>query len=192
MATLSSDALISTETLQDYLGVSGELWDSDENDFAINLINAASDRANTLTHRKLASRTHTSVKLDGSGRDIVVLPEYPVTAISELRIDTAREFGASSIIDSDDYEYYEDGRLFYPYIFPHARRCVQVTYTAGYTTVPYDLQQAIVEACAYVWKRMKSRSIGTRSTTADGVTTQYEIDIPMPAMRVFTSYRAMR
>jgi len=192
MADLSSDALVSVATLESYLGVSGETWDSDEQDFGINLINAASARANVITGRQLASRTHTDIILDGSGRDIVVLPEYPVTDVAELRVDTARSFGATSVIDTDDYEYYDDGRLCYWSGFPLARRCVKVTYTAGYATVPYDLQQAVVESCAYTWKRYRSRSIGTRSITADGVTTQYEIDIPIPAMRVFESYRKVR
>lgn len=191
MATLSDDALVTTDTLESYLGVSGESWDTDETDFAINLINAASARANNITGRELASRTHTDIILDGTGRDIVVLPQYPVTDVSELRIDVSREFGSSTVVDTDDYEYYEDGRLFYHSYFPLDRRCVKVTFTAGYTTVPYDLQQAIAETCAYMWKRLKSRAIGTRSITADGVTTQFEIDIPLPAMRVLQSYRSM-
>ena len=67
-----------------------------------------------------------------------------------------------------------------------------ITYTAGYVTVPPDLEHAVIESIAYLWKRLRSRAIGTRSVTADGVTTQFEIDIPIPAMRVFQSYGRTR
>jgi len=188
---LSDDALIDWDTLARYLGEPTD-FDSADEQFGIRLINAASARANTITKRKLASREYTDLILDGNGADMLLLPQWPVTVITEIRIDSARDFGDDTVLDSDEYGSYGDGRVFILGYLPSARRCVMVTYTAGYVTVPDDLQDAVIEAIAYTWKRTKSRSIGTRSTTADGVTTQYEIDIPIPAMRVFETYRKMR
>jgi len=192
MADLTADALISVETLEEYLSLDGDVWGAEDHDFAVGLINAASQRANTLTARKLKSREYADVRLDGTGSDILLLPEYPVTAVSEVRIDSSRELGDDTILESDEYEYYEDGRLYVPAGIPRSRRCVMITYTAGYVTVPPDLEHAVIESIAYLWKRLRSRAIGTRSVTADGVTTQFEIDIPIPAMRVFQSYGRTR
>lgn len=186
MVELTDDALVTWEYVQSFLGDVSDPFDADDREFGIGLINAASSRANDIARRKLRSRTAT-VKLDGTGTDIVMLPEYPVSAVASVRVDITRAFPTSSAIT--DFDFYDDGRLFVPARVPSVRRCVQVTYTAGYNPVPHDLMQAVVEVVAYSWKRLRSRAIGTSSVTADGVTTQFEIDIPMPARRVFESYR---
>lgn len=186
MAVLTDDALVTWEYVQGFLGDASAPFDADDREFGIGLINAASSRANDIARRKLRGRTAT-VTLDGTGTDIVVLPEYPVAEVTDVRVDITRTFPDSSAITG--FDYYEDGRLFVPARVPAQRRCVRVAYTAGYDPVPHDLMQAVVEVVAYSWKRLRSRAIGTSSVTADGVTTQFEIDIPMPARRVFESYR---
>lgn len=189
-STLSADALTTWERLYTSLTVHETLTD-DDREYAEGLINAASSRANSITHRKLASRTYTEEKLDGTGSDMIRLPQFPVSAISDIRIDTAREFAADTALDADDGEYFiysEDGMVLVPSGIPRVRMCVRVSYTAGLDPVPDDLQDAIIQAVVYSWKQRRSRALGTRSITADGVTTQYEIDIPMPAMRVIQSY----
>lgn len=187
-STLTADALVSWETVKVYLGTANDPLDEDDREYTEGLINAVSARANMITGRKLKSRTAT-VTLDGNGRDIILLPEFPVDSVAEVRIDTKREFGDETIVAAGSYDVYEDGRLYVEPRVPFARRSVRVTYTAGFDPVPDDLQQAVIESVAYSWKRLRSRAIGTSSITADGVTTQYEIDIPIPAKRVFESYR---
>jgi hypothetical protein len=190
MATLSADALVTWEYLAEHLKQKSELVNADTHAFGVGLINAVSARANTLTRRKLKSRAYV-ITLDGNGSDVILLPEYPVTGVAELRIDTAREFGDETIIDLGDYEVYDgDGRLWYPAGFPRARRSVKVSYTAGYINVPEDLQLAVVEAVAYTWKRMRSKSVGALSvSTGDGMTTQYEPELPTSAYKAFLAYR---
>jgi len=186
---LSANALITFDRLEADMGP----LDIDDYAVAIRLINAVSARANTITRRKLKGRTYSDVTLDGTGSDLILLPQYPVTAVSEVKVDSARAFGAATVVDTDDWEYDGDtGELFIWTKTPKVRRCVRVSYTAGYVTVPDDLQYAIVEAVAYSWKQLSSKTIGTRSITGDGITTQYEIDIPIPAMRVIESYTKER
>lgn len=188
--TLSTDALITFDRLESDMGEALGTFGADDKDVAVRLINAVSARVNTMTRRKLASRSYTDVTLDGPGSNIVLLPQYPVTDVSEVRIDTARVFADSSVVSSDYYEYDGDtGELFVWTWIPRYRRCMRVSYTAGYTTIPDDLQHAVVQAVAYSWKQYASKKIGVRSIVGDGITTQYEIDIPIPAMRVIESYR---
>lgn len=186
--TLSDDALITWNRLMaDLKG--GETYDAEDRDRGIRLINAVSSRINGMTMRKLASRTYTNQILDGTGGETLVLPQYPVTAISAIRVDSSREFGSSTILDSDDYDWDEDSGIVYIWgATPAAPRCVKITYTAGLTPVPDDLQQCVVEAVLSVWRKVMSKSVGVQSITGDGVTTQYEIDFPIPAMRVIDRY----
>lgn len=188
--TLSTNALITFDRFEADMGEALGTFSAEDKDIAIRLINAASTRANTITRRKLASRSYTDVTLDANGGEVILLPQFPVTAFSEVRVDSARSFGTSTIISSSNYDYNEDtGELFVWTGFPRARRCVRVSYTGGYATVPDDLQHAIVEAVAYAWKQLATKKIGVQSITGDGITTQYPIDIPIPAMRVIESYR---
>lgn len=185
------DALVSWATARIYLGTTSDPLADEDQLYTEGLINAASTRANAISGRLLAQRTQTII-LDGPGGEIVVLPQFPVASITEVRIDTLRAFGSDTIVAATDYDFYEDGRLWVTIGTPEARRSIQVTYTAGFDPVPDDLQIAVIESIAYSWKRLQSRSIGTQSITADGVTTQFEIDIPMPARRIFESYRDFR
>jgi len=187
--TLSSDALITWDRLKAELETSG-FFDSDDRDRGIRFINAVSRRANSITRRKLKSRTYTDATFDGTGDDHLVLPQYPVTAVSAVSVDITRAFAATAVLDSDDYEYDEDTGILYIWIgTPKFKRCVRVTYTAGYVTAPDDLQDAIVQAVAYSWKKSVSKSFGVQSITGDGVTTQFEIDLPIPSMRIIESYK---
>jgi len=185
-----AEALITWEELLLTMDPNNELDETDRA-FGETLIEAISARANQITKRKLASRTYTEEVLDGEGGTMLVLPEYPVTTVTSLYIDTARTFGSDTLQTADDdyYLYSGSGKIFVPAGIPTARQCIQITYTAGLVTVPGNLKEAVVLAFAYIWKQRSSRSLGTRSITADGVTTQYEIDIPMSAMRTFESFR---
>jgi hypothetical protein len=83
--------------------------------------------------------------LDGRNLATILLREYPVTAISEVRVD-------DEVIDADDYTVDEWGRLIrldgcWPRCDP---RNVKVSYTAGFTTVPEPLKLAGALLCDYL------------------------------------------
>jgi len=50
-----------------------------------------------------------------------------------------------------------------------------VTYTAGYSTVPADLQFACFETVLSTLKRTTSNSMGTKDSNKDGTNTTYEV-----------------
>lgn len=156
------------------------------------LIDAVSVCANKITGRRLASRTFTNLLLDGSGTGELVLPEFPVASFTSLYIDTARAFGASTLIASTEYDILTDAgivRLFSG-VFPRGYSVIKITAALGYTPIPYDLELAVLDCVAWNKKRVASEIFGVKAITTDQqVTSQYEIDIPLSARSVFELYK---
>lgn len=184
-SVLASHALVSWEFAQDLLGLN----DSEQTQFE-RLINAASATANRIGRRVFAATDYT-VQLDGNGSQRILLPEYPVNSVTELNIDTEWSFAAGTI-ETDYLLYSEQGEIFRKYAeFPDHPQCVKVTFNAGFTEVPDELELAVIEVVAFNASRVANRGgrIGTKSFEANNaVTTTYELTVPVNAQRVFEYY----
>lgn len=91
--------------------------------------------------------------LDGSGTDELLLPRWPVTVISEVKYDrggyygqptSGTPFGTDSVLTQGTDYYWPTTdrrrRLLVRAAGWHGLGSVKVTYTAGYSTIPGDLQ----------------------------------------------------
>lgn len=182
---LNANALIDLAYLNSMRSKAVETADES---FAEELINQASAMAERYCGRVLASQSVTSV-VDAPGGTALILPEYPVSAVTSVFIDTAREFGAATEV-TDYYLEAPTGILFRDTGFGSGRRVVKVIYTAGYATVPADLSQAIVELVQWLWGRQRSQSVGIRvSRGIDGVETEHELTMPLATQRALERYR---
>lgn len=180
---LASYALVSWDTVKEQLEI-----DESEKTRAELVINAASETANRYAQRTLGAADYTE-DIDGTGTRSIFVTQFPVNSVTAAYIDDDRAFGSDTEVT--DYVLYDDiGKL----TRPDARwtkgvRNVRVEYNAGYTTVPYEVQLAVLEVIAYNWRRRASQSIGVRSMSGDGVSTEFELTVPTNAQRVFESYR---
>jgi len=119
----------------------------------------------SYTNRKMMAATYFNdidySYLDGNGLRYIYLPLYPVSYVSEVNIDSARDFGSGTALNPSDYFLYsssgkvvsEAGK------FSSGRRNVKIGYTAGYAPIvggthdsavstyplPYDLRQVMIE-----------------------------------------------
>lgn len=186
---LDANALVSWQYVKDILGL-----DASEQAATENLINAASASANRFTNRLLAARDHVRI-LDGSGRPELLLPEYPINSIARLCIDVTRVFSADSEVTAYLFDA-ETGQLIYEAGFPEAWQCVKVEWNAGYvpgSTVPTDLQLAVVEIVDWYRNRIRGDAIGIRAIqNPDGIMTQFELDLPLSARSKLGSYVKVR
>lgn len=182
---LGPDALTDFATVKARLP---QVLDTDQSEIEA-LIDAASALANQYARRRLAAREYT-VELDGSGRDTLVLPAYPIGEVSAVYIDSARAFPDASAV-TDYVRYDDEGILYRAAGWPAEKKNVRVVYTAGLDPVPADLRDAVLEVVAYNLRRFRGDAIiGVKSMSlSQGLTTQYELTIPVNAQRVFESYR---
>ena len=188
-SVLNDDALLSWEFVKETLEFSEE-----QKTFVEKIINAASKTAARITKRRLKAETYTQL-YDGNDSESMLLEHYPVNSITSLKIDTSREFGDDTEIESTYYRCEEGSGIIRLYNdrFPDKIDCIQVVYNAGYENIPDDLQLAMLEIIKFNSTRIKSHGIGIKSEhTAEGMDITREITIPQNAWRTLELYEDKR
>ena len=137
-------------------------------------INSSSQYLEGATDRKLKSQSHTELR-HGRAGNIILLRQYPATAISELAIDQTCKFtDPNTIISSDDYIICDDGNsiLYINCLFPSGYNNVRIKYTAGYTAIPTDLEMACLWLVHFYYRIRETQDIGrtTKSKMDESIT----------------------
>lgn len=129
---------------------------------------------------------------NGNGKTAQFLRNGPVTAVAAVTINgvtvplaPALTPGASqgTGFSFDDLQVYLTG-----WEFCRGYRNVQVTYTAGYATVPFELAQGCIEVVAD--KFQKRTRIGQVSKTLNGEVVAFSLkDVPAEVLTIMQQYR---
>jgi hypothetical protein len=109
-----------------------------------------------------------AVTLDGNGRESLLLPVWPVTAVTSVELD------GELLIDGTDYSWSEAGmlrRLGYA-CWPDRLRCIDVVYSHGFGLdlegIPQDVQEAVIDQARTMFTvvpGVQSRAVGGQSVT---------------------------
>lgn len=177
--------LATRASVKEHLGISATTWDA-HIDTLITRVSAAIERD---LARVFASANYTEY-YDGDGSRALVLRHFPVTGITSIHVDNAREtYNATTLVDSDDYTYDSDsGIVTFDARLARGNKNVRVVYTAGYATVPADIALACVLWVAHLWNRRKSQ--GATSEGMGGYSVGYEIAaIPIEVEKLLLPYR---
>jgi hypothetical protein len=185
--SLQPYALTDWATVKSLLNLS-----DDQQSFTELLINSASLKANNLTNRYLKAQVKEELF---DGQNLLILSDYPVNTLTDIRLDPLRAFAENTIISSSNYVLYEkEGivKILYT-IIPRLPLCLKVTYNAGFNPVPEDLIQAVIEIVKVNIGRIQGNILGVRTQRIDGnISASYELEIPISARQVFESYRSIR
>lgn len=172
------------------LAVSGAVLTAEALDALImDLIASQSARIKGYCRRDLTQRTYTAEKYDHSGRsEVLQLRQWPLVTLSAITLN-----GSALVVGTDTA--FDDvekarGHVLYtpnggdPACWPQGRRHISVTYTAGASPAPLDLQDACVHQVLWVLSRLAAGRVGLRSTANDaGGTAQYMVDDWSPDAR---------
>jgi uncharacterized phiE125 gp8 family phage protein len=163
---LNANALVTLAQGKTYLKIPA--LDLTQDSMVEFFINASSDYIESETDRMLKSQSHTEYH-DGKKSNILVLREFPVTAIASVKLDNTGKFsGSETLVDPENYTIGDEGNsLYYRGYLPSGYRNIQVIYTAGLTTIPADLQNACLWAMTYYYQMRENRDIG-RSAKGKG------------------------
>ena len=135
------------------------------------IINSVEDFVESYTNRKLLANTYYQQfdysYIDGYGRPEIYLPCYPVSYVSDIRIDNDHVFGSGTVLGSQDYYWYSSGKVVSKgSYFTRGRKNIRIDYIAGYAPIvngthnsavstypaPYDLTQVMKEMCIESFK----------------------------------------
>lgn len=191
MAEDATVALVSTANVKTFLGITG----STEDTIIDALVNSMSVAIAKYCGRDFVSAAATEY-YDGTDAPSLVLKRYPIITLTSLNIDGARLFGSSTDVDVSANVIVDNNSgiitLWNLYDkFPCGRRNVKVVYTAGYATIPADLQHAAKLAVQFTYKRhyteqrigIVSESVGDKNISYD------QGDLPSPVKKLLAPYR---
>jgi len=187
----TANQLVDIKDVKDVVGLSQD--DTDSKEKLERMINIASWFCNSYTHRKLLSRALTEY-YSGDGTNTLLMNNYPITAITHVYDDLARAYGASTEITLTDLVYmptdlaceiiYDGG------VFTKGTKNIKAEYTAGYVTVPWDLQEAALELCAFYWDNFENKLFGkVAMSMADGSVRMDTTRIPKSVLTVLEHYK---
>lgn len=184
-------SLISTSDLRVWMGI--EDGDKSPNAKLSAIAQAVEDFVDSYTNRKLEAAVYRTNNdycyLDGTGKPWIYLPLYPVSYVSEVNIDSARDFGSGTLLASADFFFYPNsGKLVSEGgYFTYGRRNIRLDFIAGYAPVvggthnavvssyplPLDLQQVMKEMAVNSFKEGITAIHTAQSSGGQGVFGQF-------------------
>ncbi len=181
-------ALISTADVRTWLGISD--GDKAPNEKLASISKTVEDFVDSYTGRQLEAkvyRTDPSFSyLDGNGKPWIMAPQYPISYITEIAIDSDRAFGSGTLLASADFFWYPSGKIVSEGgYFTRGRRNVRLDYVAGFAPVvggthnsavstypiPYDLKQTMIEMIVDIFKEGITVLKSTKAGEVQGVYT---------------------
>lgn len=174
-------SLTTIQAVKAVLGIT--LSDSDA------LIDALIDRASATVEsycdRTLSQATHVEAR-DGGGGSAMMLRQYPVTSVTSVVI------GGATIPQSPDgmqAGWFVSGRTLHliGYRFTRGPASSVITYTAGFSTVPADIEAATIEVVALMLKRRDRIGVSSKSMAGESITFE-QAAMPESVVSMLSSY----
>lgn len=142
------------------------------------------------TNQTISQATTTDEVFDPQGRDVLVLPEVPVTAVTAVKVvaaddtETTLTFGVN-----EDYWWRSNGLLYrVGGNWGTARNSVKVTYTHGYATIPDDIKLATLQLASKVMDNphnIRQESVGSYSVTYAGASDELLVSSVRPMLAAY-------
>lgn len=158
---VTTSDLTSLAHVREYL--KKETADTGDDTFIQDIITRVSAEIEKRCARVFISTAHTEY-YQGNGTDRIILRHWPIISVTSISIDDDQVWGADTALDSDDIKISDrvPGQIILNgdgFTLSDVEN-VKVVYTAGYSTIPYDLEQSAVKLCAIEY--IEARRLNTR------------------------------
>jgi len=129
------------------------------------LLDAADGFIATFTGRAFVGGTFTETH--AAGKSLVFLRNYPVTSITSLKVDAARQFGSETVRGADTYVIHADRGVIESLCGPFLSRAglvsdwpeaLQVVYATATSAVPPAVKQAFCELIGHWYRFAKTNA----------------------------------
>ncbi|MDP3124602.1 MAG: hypothetical protein Q8M84_03115 [Thiobacillus sp.] len=174
-------ALTTTAAVKAYKPITGTELDA----LIDALVPRASSAIETYLSRKIESTAHVEIR-DGNGGRSLMLSQYPVTAVSAVSVDgqpiPQGSFGVAG------WRLANRSLVLEGYSFARGDANVQIEYTAGYATVPPDIEQACIETILLALERRSHIDVSSKSLAGETVSF-ITADLPPSARKALDPHR---
>lgn len=154
-------------------------------------LDAGSAWVESYCNRLFSQATRTEL-FHGNRSNAINPRQWPITAVTELRVSSTRSWGdSSSLLDSSSYGISPDGIMIINYsgIFPIGFDNVRLIYTAGYATIPADLVLANLWASEWFYLHNNRGDSGRTSVSKQGESIGIDHDIPPMIKSILQPYK---
>lgn len=170
------------------------LTDDTEQTEIARLITAASKKICQICDRDdFISAVYTEYQ-DGTGTNQLYVRNWPITAITSIYDDELRNFTDEAYLIASSYYFAHPTMpiitLLYGLTFLKAISNVKIVYTAGYSTIPADVDDACIELVKLKYNKKGSRGVESEKIGSYSVTYSKE-DIPQDILDTLTPYMRM-
>lgn len=142
---IDPNALTSLESVKGYLKIDES--QTNENSLLTDLINACSFTIENYCGRQFKKRVFSEQEYDGNGRNYLLLEQFPIVSIETVYID-------GELLDPGQYKAKKGNGILIRKnsVWPKGDANIAVSYTAGYSEIPYDLELACKHLVMFYYK----------------------------------------
>lgn len=188
--SLNANALVSLARTKAELDISSTDFDDQISQY----INIVSDHIELECNRIFREQTYTH-QITGNGTKYLPLKQFPVTALTSVKVDSDWTFAASSALNtstqvglSDEVFLVRKGRCHN--VWPKDESLsIQVVYTAGYSTIPDGIQGAAIEYVRLLYLSQGDRRLGRGSKSKLGDSASFSDAIPSIITTLIEPYK---
>lgn len=190
-------ALITLSEYKTYKGISG----SSEDTVLASIVAAVNAAVENYVGRILEATTYTAETYDGPGGNALRLNNYPIISVTTVTCEdeTLTALDLDDRLDGDKGYWIKDnasGILWNNNVWPRGRGIIEITYEAGYETIPDDLKHACYLIADYYRNINGKSGIISESLGAYGYSLDNRIDpfnqmwsIPNFALVILNKYK---
>jgi uncharacterized phiE125 gp8 family phage protein len=179
---MASGDLVSLANVKSWLAITATTDDT----LLTRLVTAVSQFIQTWINRDLASQAYSEIR-NGHGGTVMSFRDFPVTAVSSVVID-GNSIPLAPDTVSLGYRFTETSLILQGYVFTRGAANVQISYTAGYASIPTEIEQACIELVSLRY-RERDR-IGHASKSLAGETVQFIVkDMPDSVRTILQNYK---
>jgi len=104
---------------------------------------------------------------NGSGTNILYVNNFPITSVTSIKYRSNPLNSYSNAITVSGCSIYSNKIISYNDTFPYGNLSIEIIYNAGYSTVPYDIEQIAIEATEIILKESNIKSAKSQNTLGE-------------------------
>jgi hypothetical protein len=152
-------------------------------------LNAASSAIESYCERKFEQATYTEYH-HGRRMNFIMPREFPIVSVTTLNIDNDRLYPSDKDVPVNEYSIADRNRtIFYSGKFPQGFNNIKLVYTAGYATIPGDVELACIWACEWFVKHRERKDMGRVSVSKGDESVGILASMPPMILELINPYK---
>jgi hypothetical protein len=179
---MSLPPLTTVDAVKTYAGIAVTATD----DAIAALIDGASGFVRAWLNRDITSHDY-DIRRNGRGTAMMLLPAYPITAVSLLEID-GQTISASQGWGQSGYLVDDTRIVLFDHCFTRGWSNIHIRFTAGYATVPAEIAQACNELVVLKYRTRDKLEVASKTLAGETVSFTQK-DMPASVATLLKNYR---